>query len=251
MADIVTLPAAGREEKPGFCPTPTARDIASALTICCKQRKMGCVVGASGVGKTTAIADFAEQHHYVMQCRMTRAAGRLQPGLVRIATAMGAYATANMGSAEIYDNILRHLSYPRDALLILDEAQHMDDDLLESVRDLYDERPVGIMLVGSAELTDRWEAKSAAKRRKWAQLTSRLTVRLDIPAVPQEDIAAMCGHHGIVGKRSLDLLTRSATRGGGLRNVNERIAHARKLAGDGPIQLNHLEDAERILGSRN
>ena len=251
MADIVTLPAAGREEKPGFCPTPTARDISSALTICRKQRKMGCIVGASGVGKTTAIADFAEKHFDVTLCRMTRAAGRLQPGLVRIATAMHTGVSANMGSADIYDAIMYKLRFPGDKLLILDEAQHMDDDLLESVRDIYDERPVGIVLVGSTELTDRWEAKSAAKRRKWAQLTSRLTVRLDIPAVPPEDIAAICDHHGIAGKRSLDLLARSAARGGGLRNVNERIAHARKLAGDGPIQLNHLEDAERILGLRN
>lgn len=251
MADIVTLPAAGREEKPGFCPTPTARDIASALTICRNRRKMGCIVGASGVGKTTAIADYSEKNFGVTVCRMTRAAGRLQPGLVRIATAMGAYATANMGSADIYDAILRKLSFPGDALLILDEAQHMDDDLLESVRDIYDENPVGVVLVGSGELTDRWEAKSAVKRRKWAQLTSRLTVRLDIPAVPPEDIAAMCDHHGVAGKRSLDLLTRSAARGGGLRNVNERIAHARKLAGDGAIQLNHLEESERVLGLRN
>jgi len=251
MADIVTLPTSGREEKPGFCTTPTARDIADRLTFCRNHHKMGCIIGASGVGKTTAIKEFADRDSGVTLCRMTRAAGRLQPGLVRIATEMHAYATTNMGSADIYDSILRKLSYPGNPLLILDEAQHMDDDLLESVRDIYDERPVGIMLVGSTELADRWEAKSAAKRRKWAQLTSRLTVRLDIPAVPPEDIAAMCDHHGISGKRSLELLTRSAGRGGGLRNVNERIALARKLAGDGPIQLNNLEEAERVIGVRD
>ena len=251
MADIVSLPTGGRQEKPEFCSTMTARNIAAALTVCRNRQKMGCVVGTSGVGKTTAIAEFAKNTSDVTLCRMTKAAGRLQPGLVRIAMEMGAYATTYMSSAEIYDSILRNISSFTDQLLILDEAQHMDDDLLEAVRDIYDEKPVGIVLVGSTELTDRFEAKSAAKRRKWAQLISRLTVRLDIPTVPPEDISALCDHHGIVGKRSLELLTRSASRGGGLRNVNERIENARKLAGDNPIQLNHLEDAELVLSVRN
>lgn len=251
MADIVTLPTAGREEKPGFCPTPTASDITSALTICRNRRKMGCIVGTSGVGKTTAIVKYCADTHNVALCRMKKAAGSLRPGLGLILSSLRGYPAPNHGSAEIYDDILQKLSSPFEELLILDEAQHMDDDLLEAVRDIHDEGLVGIVLVGSAELTDRWEGKSAAKRRKWAQLTSRLTVRLDIPAVPPEDIAAMCEHHGIAGKRALDLLTRSAGRDGGLRNVNERIELARSEAGGGAIQLSHLEEAERVLGMRN
>jgi hypothetical protein len=211
---------------------------------------MGCIVGGSGVGKTTAISEFAKNTYGITLCRMTKAAARLQPVLLRIAAELHAGACKYDGSADIYDAIMRKLSWPGDALLVLDEAQHMDDDLLEAVRDIYDENPVGIMLVGSTELPDRWEANTLAKRRKWAQLTSRLTVNIDIPTVPPEDIAAICDHHGITGKRSLDLLTRSAARGGGLRNVNERIEHARKLAGNGPIQLSHLEDAESVLRTR-
>lgn len=179
MADIVTLPKDSREKKSGFCLTPTAQDIFSALTICRNNRKMGCIVGGSGIGKTTTIIEFAKRNHGVTLCRMTKAAARLQPGLVRISSELHAYATGNMGSADIYDAIVRTLAYPGHDLLVLDEAQHMDDDLLEAVRDIYDERPVGIVLVGSSELPERWEGKTPAKRRKWAQLTSRLG-RIDI-----------------------------------------------------------------------
>ncbi|MBF0392301.1 MAG: ATP-binding protein [Alphaproteobacteria bacterium] len=250
MADIVTLHMTAPEGKSGFCLTPTATAIMSTLNICHTLGKMGSVTGGPGVGKSSAIAEFARQQPHAILCRMTKAAGRLQPGLARIVTSLGGYAAAQMGSADLYEEILRRLPHYTTTLLILDEAQHMDDDLLEAVRDLFDEDRGGVVLVGSGELSDRWNAKSAAKRRKWAQLTSRLTVNYDIPAALPEDIAALCDHHAIASKRSRALLSRAGASDGGLRNIAVRIAIARNLVGAGAIELAHLEEAERILGTR-
>lgn len=250
MADIITLHTAEAGAKPGFCHTPTAVAILSALTGCHTNGKMGCIFGGPGVGKTTAIDEYARERDDVTVCRMIKAAAKMQPGLVRIVSALGGYAAPQMGSADLYEEAVRRLrTFPRK-LLILDEAQRMDDDLLEMVRDLFDEGRAGIMLVGSRELPERWEAKSAAKRRKWAQLTSRLTVRYDIPTTSSDDIAALCDHHAIADKCSRDLLSAAASGDGGLRNVTTRIDIARKMAGGEAIALSHLEDAERVLGAR-
>lgn len=252
MAEVVSLHTGEGGAKSAFCHTPTAGAILSTLKTCLTLRKMGCIVGGPGVGKSTTIAEFSRDNRDVTVCRMVKAAGRLQPGLVRIVTAIGGYAATQMGSADLYAEILRRWGgpYMSSTLLVIDEAQHMEDELLEAVRDLFDEGRGGIALVGSTELTERWESKSAAKRRKWAQLTSRLTVRFDIPASLPEDIAALCDHHDIVGKRSRDMLARAAAGDGGLRNVAIRIDIARKMAGNTAIGPNHLEEAERVLGLR-
>ena len=251
MAEIVTLHTAAAGEKPGFCRTPTAVDILNALGFCYKYRKMGCIVGGPGVGKSTAIAEYARENRDATVCRMTKATTRMQPGLARIVNALGGYVATQMGSADLAEEAKNRLcGVYRPQLLILDEAQHMDDELLEAMRDLFDESGAGIVLVGSSELPERWEAKSAARRRKWAQLTSRLTVWLDVPSGQPEDVVALCDHHGIAGKRSRDLLTRAASVDGGLRNIAVRLDIAWNLANGAAIELCHLETAELIIGGR-
>lgn len=251
MADIVTLHTAAAGEKPGFCRTPTAVGILNALGSCHKHRKMGCIVGGPGVGKSTAVAEYVRERRDATVCRMTKAAARLQPGLVRIVNALGGYVATQMGSADLAEEALNRLrDVHRPQLLILDEAQHMDDELLETMRDLFDESGAAIVLVGSLELPERWEAKSAARRRKWAQLTSRLTVWFDVPSAQPDDVVALCDHHGIAGKRSQDLLARAASADGGLRNIAVLLDIARSFANGATIDLNHLQDAKLMIGER-
>jgi DNA transposition AAA+ family ATPase len=204
---------------------------------------------------------FPEAQDGVVYCRMTKAAAKLQPGLVRLAHALGAYVSPNGGANELYQDIRGTLELRSSLLLILDEAQHMDDELLETVRDLYDEsndaqrdRQMGLVLVGNYGLTDRWTDRSA-KRRKFSnfkQLRGRLGPMLDFGAPTAEDVSALCGHHGITGRQACGMIAKVATAPGGLHNVANLLRVAVQLAGPGgAISPRHLDEAALVTGVRS
>lgn len=258
MVEVVTLQTKPAEEKPSFCQTPTARAIMDALAACQRFSEMGCIVGEPGVGKTAAINAYAKASVGAYVVTMSPATATLQPCLVRIARSIEAIITGT-GAAEVREAILQCLdrkaafvetSRPGGGcLLILDEAQHLSDVAIEEVRSIYDEMMIGVVFVGNRGLSDRWAAKSRAKSSIWGQLTSRLMMNMDIPALSPDDIAALCDHQGIVGKRSRDLLLRAAREPGGLRVVIKLIEVARRLAEGAAVEPRHLEQALTIRGA--
>lgn len=261
MSEVISLHKDDAPANPGFCLTPTARDITSLLTFCQRYGQIGVVVGDSGTGKSTAVQAFQEAHSGVVYCRMTKAAAKLQPGLVRLAHGLGAYVSQNGGANELYQDIRRTLELRSDLLLILDEAQYMDDELLESVRDLYDEsndprqnRQMGLVLVGNHGLTDRWSDRSAKRRKfnNFKQLRGRLGPMLDLRAPTVDDVSALCAHHGITGRQACGMIAKVATAPGGLHNVANLLRVAVQLAGPGAaISPRHLDEAALVTGGRS
>jgi DNA transposition AAA+ family ATPase len=258
MVEVVTLHTKPAEEKPGFCQTPTARAIMDGLAACQKFAEMGCIVGEPGVGKTAAINAYAKAAIGAYVVTMSPAASTLQPCLVRIARSINA-AISGTGAAEVREALINCLNWKAASvevsepgghcLLILDEAQHLSDAAIEEIRSIYDEMMIGVVFVGNRGLSDRWTAKSRAKNSVWGQLTSRLMMNMDIPALSAEDIAALCDHQGIAGKRSRDLLLRASREPGGLRVVVKLIDIARRLAEGTAIDPRHLEQALTIRGA--
>jgi len=255
MTEVVNLREPPPEPKGDFCLTPTARDIQNTLRTCQSYGWLGVVVGEPGTGKTAAITDYATQPEAddVHLCRMTRAAVRLQPGLVRLAEVMGCGAGPNWAAAELYNAIQYRAKWMTNGLLILDEAQHLEDDFLEAIRDLFDEVGAegvvfGVVLVGNRGLMDR--LSKTDKRRGHAgfsQFTGRIGAKLDLTAPKAADVEALCAHHGIDGKRAVTLVKAVARLPGGLQKVRNLFGVAREL-GDGAITLNALEDAAQVVG---
>lgn len=261
MSEVISLHKDSAPANPGFCLTPTAQEITDLLSFCQHYGQIGVVVGDPGTGKTTAVRAFREVQSDVVYCRMTKAAAKLQPGLVRLAHALGAYPSPNGGANELYQDIVRTMEMRSNLLLILDEAQHMDDELLETVRDLYDEssdehldRRMGLVLVGNYGLTDRWTDRSA-KRRKFSnfkQLRGRVGPMLDFGAPSADDVAALCAHHGIAGRQACGVVSKAAKEAGGLHNLANLLRVAAQLAGpDGKISPRHLDEASLATRARS
>ena len=95
--------------------------------------------------------------------------------------------------AVINEFLLWQASHGRDAVLIIDEAQNLTDDLLEQVRLLSnletdDRKLLQIVLMGQPELRDRLNAHHLR------QLRQRITVRYHLSALSREEISEYIRH---------------------------------------------------------
>jgi len=95
--------------------------------------------------------------------------------------------------AVINEFLLWQASNGRDAVLIIDEAQNLTDDLLEQVRLLSnletdDRKLLQIVLMGQPELRDRLNAHNLR------QLRQRITVRYHLSALNREEVAEYIRH---------------------------------------------------------
>lgn len=260
MAEVHTLPRLEPPEKATFCLTATARHIFALLTASQRNGLLGVVLGESGCGKSTAITEFARVTQNVHLCRMPETAKGVQPGLLRVARTLGAAPLLgpNSGACELHLEIVNSLSIwgRPSTLLILDEAQHMSDELLEAVRDIYDEVGVnepgfGVVLVGNPTLADRWAGQPGKRRTSsFAQLRGRIGAQLGpLPGPLPEDLEAICAHGGIAGQRARTFLQRIAKHPGRLHTVSNLLKVAQKLAGaEVALTFEHLEAAASVLG---
>jgi type II secretory pathway predicted ATPase ExeA len=74
---------------------------------------------------------------------------------------------------------LREHFHVRRVLLIIDEAQHLDLDCLEVIRELLDQPPYfSLLLAGSHDLYTKFDAHSATLE----QWNSRITEKVALPA---------------------------------------------------------------------
>jgi hypothetical protein len=261
MSEVVTLHKGEPPANRGFCLTPTARDITSLLTFCKQYGQIGVVVGDPGTGKTTAVRAFQEAQDGVVYCRMTKASSKLQPGLVRLASAFDVQASQNGGAHELYQSVSYAMQQRSDLMLVIDEAQYMDDELLETIRDFYDEHNdarshnrLGLALVGNYGLTDRWADRSPRRRNvsNFKQLRGRLGPVLDFAKPSAEDIASLCEHHGIVGKQSCALVAKASNAPGGLHNAANLVRVAKQLSEQADtISYRSLEEAAIVTGVKS
>ena len=245
----MTIEVLHKNQYQGYCPTPTAREIHNLMKICCQYRMMGMVVGEPGTGKSTAAEVFASVKKDVVLCRITKATSELQPMLVRLCEALGEGISQNRSKADLYETALWSLTqrFAAKNLLLFDEAQHLSDDALECVRDLFDEAKVGIVLIGNKGLK-RWETSQKSKKaNSFAQLRGRIGPFMDIKTPQDEDLTAICEHHKL--QSSFELIRKVARKEGQLHLVDKLVYVAGELVEEGqPITQDVLKSAATIVG---
>lgn len=250
MSEVVRLPTVEPENKPEHCELMAYRELHELFTVCRRMGQIGTATGPTGCGKTTAAKAFAEagRARYI---RLTTTANTVQPFLVKLCAAVGAYATPNLGRADLFDLAVDKLDTsfgPR--LLIVDEMNHATAEIIHLIRDLWDATRCGVVLVGTPDMENLWAERSGRKAGKgdaFAAFRARVGQRQNVRKPGPTDVEALCRHLGLKGKRERDLIAKCVEAWDGLHNLEHLLANARQLAGgDHAVTAEHLFDAASL-----
>ncbi len=254
MSDVIRLHSTVPAGKPPHCEIKAYRDLHNLFSVCRRTGSIGVASGPTGCGKTTAAMAFAAGERDAIYVRMTAAANTMQPFLVKLAAAMRTYATPNLGKAELFDIVAERLGRASAStpVVIVDEMNHGSGEIVHVVRDLWDATRCGFVMLGTSDMETLWAEKTGRRAGKGDAFAAfrarvRITIELDRPDVA--DVAALCLHLDLSGKRERDLLGRCIRQWDGLHRLESILATARELAGTGnTVNATHLIDAAKLTG---
>ena len=238
---LAALPTA-----PSFIATPTANRIYDALSYAQLAGDMALIFGGAGVGKTQTLHHYAASEHnaWVVDCTPTSAT---VGGCLRaIAHALGLRMTA--GRADALEVQIRDQLRGSGGLLILDEAQFLNNRALETVRRLAEMANVGLALVGNETVYAQLTGGSRAA--EFAQLFSRIGKRVSLTKPSGGDVESLATAWK-VDKASTRLLKEIADKPGALRGVTKALRLASMFArgADETLSDHHIKAAWAELGA--
>lgn len=146
----------------------------------------------------------------------------------------------------IVDSV-RNLGNP---LLIVDEAQHLDERAIEEIRSWHDAVGLGIAFLGNAGLVQTLEG--GARQISRAQLFSRISLPFEAIRPQVADVEAMLEAWRIRDPKICDFVHAIAQKPGALRGATFALELAFMIATSGSeeLKLSHVQDAWAQLSRR-
>lgn len=135
----------------GFARTSIANEVLNTIEYCQIQRKIGCVYGDAGIGKTMAIKEYAKANSECIVITVTKATCRQRSVFKMLCNALHIQASRLDDMYMMCKNKLDQ----SEKVLIIDEAQHLSYTTLEDIRSLNDDGGIGIVLVGNYEVNEK------------------------------------------------------------------------------------------------
>jgi len=234
-------------EPPRFILTPTADRITVRLTQAKVLADFVVVVGAPGTGKTTTACQFTRSNTNVFKIVAHPTLSRPRALLQQLARIVNVQAST--GKLDLIHAALVSKLRGTGALVIVDEANFLEPEALNQLRSLHDQAEIGIALIGNASI--HLNLAGRGRGGEFAQLTSRVGMRLDIKRVDDRDIDALLDAWGIEGKAERHHLRVIAAKPGALRGMTKtlRLAHMLAAAERRPPTTADIADAYAQLGA--
>ncbi len=238
----------GLPEAPKFLRTPLAGKVLSVLEFAHQQGDVGLVGSVAGEGKTIAIEHYRESHNNVYVLEVMNGAGSVSAVMKSLCESVGVYGVKNVVSD--YQTAIVHRLKNRDALVVIDEAQHCTVNALDAVRGIHDKTLCGLVYAGNTEV---WTKLTGGRAPALAQLYSRVGMKMILPKPTRDDVAILAKAWNVDGKAEQELLFKIALTPGHLRVVTKALqraaiyARAAKDQG-GKINAGLIANAWRALG---
>ncbi len=204
------------------------------------------VYGAAGSGKSWALEHYCDEHTGC--CYTTMSPARTTPAAVlsRVAEKLGVGGGVTTAAGLERAAVDRLSVGP--ALLVVDEAHHLRQELLDVLRCVYDAAECGLVLAGNEPL---WSRLAGGDRA--AQLVSRVGISCRLRRPAEQDVLELA--KTLVGgpvRGAGRAAVLAAGRGmGGLRTVRKIVEQAHILARGDNRELNDqdLAEAAELLAS--
>jgi hypothetical protein len=250
-----------------FVPTTVGSTMLAMLRKVHQHRRIAIFAGPPGIGKTTAVQAFAEEHAgSVIVLKLDRT-GKQGTGarIVMQEAAKALSALMGLGSYVYLDTfqvrrqlaeLIRQyglvLNEPR-LTLVFDEAQNLSRDAIETLRYWNDEDrcfapfSIGLVFVGNSEfaLSPGKGGKSVISGAVADR--ARYIESFDYSSVENDDLRLILAAHGITDARIVAAVIAHYATGRQSRSlrslVDYKIPLMKDLAGDQPIQIHHAQEA--------
>ena len=235
--------AATIPQAPGFVATPSAQAFIESLRFAQIMPEITVIAGAAGIGKTTALHHYQATNSNVWLATMDPTTAKVNGMLLELCDVMDVLEKA---PAKLARAIGRKIE-GTGGLIMVDEANFLDARALDQLRSFYDRYEIGIALVGNETVYSRLDGEG--RRSTFAQLHSRIGMRVTQPRPKAADMCRLIEAWGITDKEEVRLLKSIAAKPGALRSMTKVLQLASMLANgaDEPRGAAHIKAAwERV-----
>lgn len=230
---------------PGFVMTETAALITRDLQYAHVTNSIVLIFGASGVGKSQTLREYAKSNTNVWLVTASPSRGSITECLYELAMELGLdQAPRRKGPLA---RVIRRRLNGTDGLLIIDEADHLDYPTLEELRILQEECQIGMVLVGNNRVYT--QLTGGRRNEDFARLFSRIAKKRGIHKIRQRDVQQIAEAWRIDGKDERNLMTQISDRPGGLRLLTKTLGLAAMNSEHGKIDTALLRSAFNELTS--
>ncbi len=243
-------------EEPEFMPLQGADRVTKTLQYAYAAGEMVLIGGVPGTCKTWACRQFAHDTPRVWFTSMDPTTRGVPTMLLELLAAMG--EPDKKGTPQALMRLICGIAEAGKGLIIVDEAQHLSDQAVDTLRAVNDRTRaqrglgIGIAVLGNELAQSRVAATGS--RPEFAQVSSRFARRVWLKAPDPRDAATLAqawAHKNgeEISKDEIAFAQEIATRPGGLRNV-EKVMRGALLAARGAEQnltVEHLKGAWRAL----
>lgn len=212
-------------EAPRFVETPTATDFLTVFEHAQHMVDFAVVVGAPGIGKSSAACHYTRRTPNVFKLVAHPSLSGPRALLEELGNVTNSFSG---GSLHRMQRSLVERLRNRNALIMVDEAQHLTSQALDQLRSIHDAAEVGVVLLGNAKVFGQLEG--GARSTDFAQLTSRVGMRVNRAKPQTGDVDALLDAWGIEGKAERKLLAAIAKKPGALRRMTKTLKLATMLA---------------------
>lgn len=226
--------------KPSFIKTRTATEVISTLQFAHACSKLAAITLEAGMGKTECCNQYCKTQPHAYRIVMRPNVKKVHGMLVEL---IGALKLAQHNPSKLDRTIGEWIAAKQvPVLLIIDEAQNLEDEAIDQLRYFSDEFDCGVVLVGNSEIYDRIRP---TKGKSYAQARSRFAKTLKRKRPYPEDIKTLINAWGVEDPEAIKRLTGMGQKPGALRNITETMELASMVAaGDGvKVGLPHIDAA--------